>query len=36
MGFVPSMRSAPHSGATPRVLFVMAQPIRSRSSALIT
>jgi len=36
MGLVPSMRSAPHKGATSLVELVMAQPIRSRSRAFRT
>src|SRR6267143_92846 len=36
MGLGPSMRSAPHNGATSMVEFVIAQPIRSRSRALST
>ena len=33
IGFVPSIRSAPHSGATSLVVFVIAQPIKSASNA---
>ena len=33
MGLVPSILSAPHNGATSFVELVMAQPIRSLSSA---
>ena len=36
MGFVPSIRSAPPRGATPRLLLVIDQPIMSRSSAFNT
>ena len=34
IGFVPSMRSAPQSGATSLVVLVIAQPIRSRFERL--
>ena len=36
IGFVPSMRSPPHNGATPLLLLVMDQPIMSRAIAFIT
>ena len=35
-GFVPSIRSAPQSGATVFVAFVIDQPMRSRLSASST
>ena len=36
IGLVPSRRSAPHSGATMLVVFVIEKPIRSRLSACST
>ena len=36
IGFVPSIRSAPQSGATSLVVFVIDHPMRSRASASST